>query len=39
MLITDLDINSIEIATFRPQAMYSVAAQAEERSWLLLKRH
>lgn len=39
MIMTDVDIDSIQISTFRPSEMYTAEAQVDERNWFLLKKH
>lgn len=39
MMITDLDVDSIQIKSLRPWEMPSLEEQADERDHFLLKRH
>jgi len=39
MMITDLDVDSIQIKSLRPWEMPSLEEQADEKAHFLLKRH
>lgn len=39
MMITDLDIDSLQISTLRPSEMYSASDQAAEREKFFIRRH